>query len=355
MVYLKHKNQGADMKDKENKNNITTKILLFPLILIFYIYLFIAKPFITLANRSKYKKSFYFKDFRKPYKNKIFYSGAYAFYNSAKERNLKIEYVSRLPEKTDYFKYDGKLYIFPEEIGGEITYNEEKKRIEFRYGRGKKAKTYTAEEYLREISSDIPSSLRPQAKLFIERLLFDETNPYDHELPDCIVLTRKYEAAFSGEEKYIKSDAPKNILQLYEMIKNTPDICGNFALDGDSIQWVLDNATITITEDEETSLNQKSEWFETEIKENCDGDKAFYTTNFFMSNDIYDEVLKLGKKGNVTVYRKNSYNAIYSGSEENCPSKFRPDDKKLFFIKAVPDPFDNLETGKTPCEQKESI
>lgn len=64
MVYLKHKNQGADMKDKENKNNITTKILLFPLILIFYIYLFIAKPFITLANRSKYKKSFYFKDFR---------------------------------------------------------------------------------------------------------------------------------------------------------------------------------------------------------------------------------------------------------------------------------------------------
>ena len=139
------------------------------------------------------------------------------------------------------------------------------------------------------------------------------------------------------------------------MIKNTPDICGNFALDGDSIQWVLDNATITITEDEETSLNQKSEWFETEIKENCDGDKAFYATNFFMSNDIYDEVLKLGKKGNVTVYRKNSYNAIYSGSEENCPSKFRPDDKKLFFIKAAPDPFDKLETGKTPCEQKESI
>ena len=63
MVYLKHNNQGADMKDKENKNNITTKILLFPLILIFYIYLFIAKPFITLANRSKYKKSFYIYSF----------------------------------------------------------------------------------------------------------------------------------------------------------------------------------------------------------------------------------------------------------------------------------------------------
>lgn len=322
------------INEKRYPVTIIMPLLIFP---IFIVYFWLSIPFIRIKDKRNYKKSFYFKDFKKPFKDKIFYSGAYIFYNSAKERNLPIEYVSRLPEKTDYFKYNNTLYFFPNERKLTISYNEYGRHYEFCYGRGKKAKIYSPEELLNELSEGISDSSGLKAKLFTEALLFQDKDTYSHPLPDCIYLTRTYASAFSAKEEKLRTAIPKNVGDLYEMIKSTPDLCGNFSAEGDRIKWNMDKARITIIEDEKTTYKRNSEYFTIEIAIN-DDDSTFQTSEVPTRFDVYDRILSLGKRGNITIYRKSSGKTLYSGSKKKCPKELLYGNKKLFIIEADSDP-----------------
>ncbi|HIU01012.1 MAG TPA: hypothetical protein IAB64_03445 [Candidatus Coproplasma excrementavium] len=321
---------SKNVNGKRDLFSVIMALLIFP---IFIVYFWLSIPFIRIKDKRNYKKSFYFKDFKKPFKDKIFYSGAYIFYNSARERNLPIEYVSRLPEKTDYFKYNDTLYFFPNERKLTISYNEYGRNYQFCYGRGKKAKIYSPEELLKELSEGISESSGLKAKLFTEAMLFQDEDPYSLPLPDCIYLARTYASAFSAKEKRLRTAIPKNVGDLYEMIKNTPDLCGNFSAEGDRIKWNIDKATITIIEDEETTYKRSSEYFTIEIAGN-DEDSTFQTSDVPTRFDVYDKILSLGKRGNITIYRKSSGKTLYSGPKEKCPKELLGGNKKLFIIEA---------------------
>lgn len=322
------------VNEKRDPVTIIMALLIFP---IFIVYFWLSIPFIRIKDKRNYKKSFYFKEFKKPFKDKIFYSGAYIFYNSAKERNLPIEYVSRLPEKTDYFKYNNTLYFFPNERKLTISYNEYGRHYEFCYGRGKKAKIYSPEELLNELSKGISDSSGLKAKLFTEALLFQDEDPYSHPLPDCIYLTRTYASTFSAKEEKLRTSIPKNVGDLYEMIKSTPDLCGNFSAEGDRIKWNMNKATITIIEAKKTTYKRSSEYFTIEIAIN-DEDSTFQTSDVLTRFDVYDRILSLGKRGNITIYRKSSGKTLYSGSKKKCPKELLCGNKKLFIIEADSDP-----------------
>ena len=70
-------------------------IILSPFLLLGFLSWFIVMPFITFSNWKSYKKSEYYKAFKKPFSNKIFDSNEYAFYNYAIEEKLPIKYVKQ--------------------------------------------------------------------------------------------------------------------------------------------------------------------------------------------------------------------------------------------------------------------
>ena len=110
------------------------------------------------------------------------------------------------------------------------------------------------------------------------------------------------------------------------MMLQTPDLCGNFKLNdnGDLIEWDLfENIRVTIGANQGECYIGFSKFhfgkFEGEITH-------WHPEDY----EIYDEVCKLGKPGNVTVLRSSFKSGafLYSGAKSNC--RYSPDKKVLF-------------------------
>lgn len=102
----------------------------------------------------------------------------------------------------------------------------------------------------------------------------------------------------------------KNTNDLYKKMLNTPNLAGKFELVGETLFWDLFDGfsvEIALTEND-TFLSIASP-----------REELIHWHPF--AEDIYEEVCRMGTKGNVTLIRKNffSVSLLYMGKAKACP------------------------------------
>ena len=163
----------------------------------------------------------------------------------------------------------------------------------------------------------------------------------------------KSDGVLSGEEKLeelfrdFSDDPPAGTVvvqttrNLYDMMLQRSDLCGSYKLTSsegeyayDSIVWTIGDAVIQLCVGHGNGFislgdNKKS-------KEKPKRDLAHW---FPELDEIFDEVVRIGTKGNITVVcsdLRGEGSLLYSGSKEDCP--YLPPKKhllkKYFFIEA---------------------
>ena len=106
----------------------------------------------------------------------------------------------------------------------------------------------------------------------------------------------------------------ENVLSsLYEKMKNNPDLAGRFRLVSDElIEWDLfEGYHVTIWEDYIGIIRFPRAWYRSDL-----------LIHWHPANEeLYDEICRLGTKGNVTVVHKSwiGMSIPYSGPAKDCP------------------------------------
>ncbi len=293
-----------------------------PLILAAVIVWGIFALFQNLKNKKKYKKSRYYLDFRQKFMTDLLYCPEYRFYNSAIHRNLPIQYVKQESNRFEYFIYDGTLYLFPD--FEQIDYDAEKG--EWQVDRDGDWSGF--EEAYKNLLAKLDQEPTLPVKILVERNMFPLVNLNCVDIPECIYLTWGYDEAFENEESPLKMLIPQNSKDLYEMMAQTPDLCGHFELlsDDGNIVWNLyDNICIEIGV-------EPTDCYVGVFKMRFDKGKSGLTHWHPTSFEIYSEVCKIGKRGNVMILRTfaSSGGVLYIGSKEDCPY---PKSKRYLFGK----------------------
>ena len=288
--------------------------------------LLIATPFFIRESRrtkKEYYKSAYYADFKKNFTLGITYDPAYRFYNGAKARNLPVRYVHQNNGHLYFFCGDT-LYLFPdfeqlslsEEDGTTWQADNDGDWMDFDEG-------YAATR-VQAMYPDLT------VKFLVERRMITVCDLTETPPPACVFVTQSYETAFENEDSALKMRIPQSSADLYDMMCATPDLCGEFDLteDGESIRWrVREDIQITLGYgyiSAERLLLGKIE----------SGITHWHPTPF----EMYDEVCKIGRRGNVLVLRRRvgSGAVLYSGRKEDCP--YQPDKKvllgKYYYIEA---------------------
>ena len=300
-------------------------ILVFsPLIILMFL---IAAPFLIRESRrakKEYYKSAYYADFKKNFTLGITYDPAYRFYNGAKARNLPVRYVSKSDGQL-YFFYGDTLYLFPdfeqlglsEEDGTTWQADYDGDWMSF------------SEAYAKLMENTTVTSPGP-VKILVERRMIVECDLTKTPPPSCIHAIHSYETAFENDETALTLRIPQSSADLYDMMQKTPDLCGEYALteDGESIRWrVREDIQITLGYGYISAERLLLGRIESEITH-------WHPTAF----EMYDEVCKIGKRGNVLVLRARAGSGavLYSGRKEDCP--YKPDKKilggKYYYIEA---------------------
>lgn len=278
-------------------------------------------------NKKEYAESRYFKDFNLPFKRYILYSPEYRFYNNIKKRNLQVNYTRQESNGLEYFVYENVLYLFPD--FEQIDYNEEKAIWEVDYDGDWK----TLEEAYRNTISQIDNSVEDyDVKLLVERNMCPMTDLNGVDIPECIFLTWSYENAFENEDSPLKRCIPVNTTELYEMMNQTADLCGKYKIaDNGNILWDLyDNIQIEIgvnPGDCYIGVNRKQYG---KVKSNI---THWHPTIF----EVYGDVCKMGKLGNVLVIRSflMGETVLYSGDKGYCPyEKYKKQLGKIYYLEA---------------------
>ena len=134
-------------------------------------------------------------------------------------------------------------------------------------------------------------------------------------IPESIFVTLDYETAFENEDFSLKRKIPQNSKELYEMMWDTPQLCGSFELDDSGIHWKLyDNASVDI------DVNPGDCYLS--IGKNNHSITHWHPNCF----EIYEEVLSSGLAGHILVIRKywlGGEQVLYFGPKENCPYKIK--------------------------------
>lgn len=284
--------------------------------------LLIATPFLIRESRrakKEYYKSHYYADFKKKYTLGITSDPAYRFYNGAKARDLPVRYVSKNDGQL-YFFYGDTLYLFPdfEQMGlsedGRAVWqvNNDGDWMDFDEG-------YAATR-VQAMYPDLT------VKFLVERSMITAYDLTKTPPPPCVFVTWSYDTAFENEDSPLKMMVPQNAEELYAMMQKTPDLCGEFELteDGEGIRWrIREDIQITLGVDPHDCYIGVDKLLFGKIES---GITHWHPTAF----EMYDEVCKIGKRGNVLVLRATAMSGavLYSGKKEDCP--YKPDKKVLF-------------------------
>lgn len=124
----------------------------------------------------------------------------------------------------------------------------------------------------------------------------------------------------------------QNTKDLYDKMRNTPNLCGQFNLVGDTILWNLfDGYIIRI------ALDPRDNYFS--IEKRMLGKLTCEITHWHPALDeVFEEICNIGLKGNVLVIRKSWLwtSVLYMGMEEQCPysSKKKWSWGKILYLKA---------------------
>lgn len=279
-------------------------------------------------DKKEYKNSRYYADFKQKFMTSILYSPEYRFYNSAVRRNLQLKYVKQESNGFEYFIYNETIYLFPD--FEQIDFDENKKNWQVDYDGDWKPFDECYDNLLDKLER---TTIYP-VKLLVERKMFPMLNLNGKDIPSCIFVTWNYETAFENEESPLKMLIPENSKELYEMMLQTPNLCGSFELtdDGKKIMWHLyENIKIEIGVDPHACYFDVSKWLFGKIES---GITHWHPSNF----EIYDEVCSIGKRGNVMVLRSTAISGslMFYGSKADCP--YSPDKKhslgKYYYLEA---------------------
>lgn len=295
-------------------------VIFSPLILAFLIFAGIYALFQIPKNKKEYKKSRYYLVFKQKFMTSLLFSPEYRFYNSAIHRNLPIQYIKQESNGFEYFILDGTLYLFPD--FEQIDYDTEKGKWQV----DRDGDWSSFEEAHKNLLAKLDKEPDIPVKLLIERKMFPLDNLNDVVIPDCIFVTWGYEEAFENEESPLKMVTPQTSKELYEMMLQTPDLCGRFELlseDGNIIWDLYDNIRIEISVDSGDCYLGVCKMPFVKVKS---GLTHWHPTAF----EIYNEVCKIGKRGNVMIVRTfaSGGGVLYIGNKEDCP--YQKNKRNLF-------------------------
>ena len=283
-----------------------------------------------------YLKSQYYKDFHRKFNLGIVSSPEYLFYNSAMHRGLPIRFVRQEKNDLEYFIYQDTVFLFPNfdtmclnDAGTAWEVNDDGDYVSF-------AEQYKLLLAGLETTEDLP------IKVLVDRCRISEPDLNNLRLPDNVFVTWGYEEAFENEVSPLKMILPQNNSQLYDMMLKTPDLCGKIEFDESFIHWQL-NEDITLN----IGVDPQDCYIGVEKKV---GILKKNITHWHPDiSDIYKDICKIGKKGNVLVIRSflGGATVLYYGSEELCPY---PKEKKMFLGKyyyIVAEPIGSVRKGQS--------
>lgn len=272
--------------------------------------------------KREYKNSRYYADFGRKFTVDILYSPECRFYNGAVSRNLPIKYIRQETNGFEYFIYDDTLYLFPDFDG--IDYIEDKS--EWMVGYDGDADFF--DRRLDSMLSKLENRFDYPIRVLAERRMFYRMNLSGMDIPESIFITQSYDNAFENDASPLKMIIPQSAEELYGMMLETPDLCGRFELDksAGSITWNLsENIVIEIgvgTPECYIGINKSHGG-------KVGGEIMHLHPSVF---EIYDEICKIGRRGNVTVLRASPVGSalLYAGRKDVCPY---PREKKLLLGK----------------------
>lgn len=272
--------------------------------------------------KKAYKNSRYYADFKRKFTADILYSPEYRFYNGAVSRNLPIKYIRQETNGFEYFIYDDTLYLFPDFYG--IDYNEDKAEWMVDYDGDSDFFDRRFDSMLSKLENRFSYPIR----VLVERRMFYRMNLGGVDIPESIFITQSYDDAFENDDSPLKMIIPQSAEELYGMMLETPDLCGRFELDksAGSITWNLsENIVIEIGVDPPECYIGINKSHGGKVG----GEIMHLHPSVF---EIYDEICKIGKRGNVTVLRASPVGSalLYAGREDVCPY---PREKKLLLGK----------------------
>ena len=299
-------------------------ILLFlPLITLMFL---IASPFIIREShraKKEYYKSPYYATFKKKFAWGITADPVYRVYNGAAARDLPVRFPDNMDDRIDglsYFFYGDTVYLLPnfEQMGlsedGRAVWqvNNDGDWMDFDEG-------YAATR-VQAMYPDLT------VKFLVERRMITVCDLTETPPPACVFVTQSYETAFENEDSALKMRIPQSSADLYDMMQKTTDLCGEYALteDAESIRW-------RVREDIQIILEVDPHDCYMSVERLLFGKIESGITHWHPSaHEIYDEVCKIGRRGNVLVLRARAGSGavLYSGRKEDCP--YRPDQKVLF-------------------------
>lgn len=312
------------MNKRKWYRNVPKVLLIIVLLPVIIIGLVVSVPYIMLhwlESKKDYKKSRYYTDFKQKFMMSIALSPEYRFYNSAMRRNLNMKYVRQETNGFEYFIYDGTVYIFPD--FEQIDFIKDESEWQVNYDGDWKS----FDECYNNLLAKLENSPECPVKLLVEKIMFSVSSFDDVDIPDCIFVTWNYENAFENEDSPFKMVVPKSSKELYDMMCQTPDLCGNFELDEDTgyIVWNLyENIRIGIDVYGTDCCFDVSRVVFGKVKNSI----THWHPDVL---EIYDEVCNVGKRGNVMVLCSSPVRGsteLYCGRKEACP--YKQNKKSLF-------------------------
>ena len=311
---------------------LLVSIICFPIVVIAML-LMGATFLISFPKRFReYKKSRYYLDQSIKYSPFKYFSAQYTFYNSAIDRGLEFEYFIQKSNKLEYFIYDGILYLFPD--FSQLFFDEEAN--EWKVKKGNTSESFF--ESFKALVDMLESSPSMPVKLFLDRSIIAVDDISRADIPECIYVNLDYKKPFENEDSPFNMVVPRSSEELFEMIENTPNLCGLFEHNENTeiVYWkpfvdntakftdICNRIVISIDFDYEECLITVSKQL---FKGKSDLPITHLDTTEY---EIYDKVCNIGKRGNVLVIRKLLFydKILYIGPKKDCPYS---EDKKYLF------------------------
>lgn len=266
----------------------------------------------------EYKLSPYYQHFGHRFSFRLLNSPGYRFFNGAKIQQIPITTIERKNASFVGFALRDTVYVFPDFDGVDLDETGTAWQVNV-HGKWRSLE----EAYAALVESVMPEAAGHPVKLLVER----EMLPRDLRglaLPECLRLIWQYEEAFYGADSPLLLLVPQSTEELYGMMVDTPDLCGEFSLAEEGyIRWDLyEGARIVL------SLNEREGYLD--VERVLPGGAEVGITHWHPTPEsVYPTVRKLGTKGNVLVI--SNYGELYLGPEAGCP--YAPESTK-WYLKA---------------------
>ncbi len=297
-----------------NQTKWYEKVLLALVVILLLPFLIVAIPITLLFGDSKrkrdYKKSRYYQDFKVKYTWRKPMSPEYRFYNNAVRRSLPMEYIRQPSNGFEYVIHDGMLFLFPDFFV--LKKSEDTTEWIADYDGEDKP----LEQVMGELTAKLESPVELPIYLLLERDMIHAADLNSQPLPSWVYLVPAFEDAFEPVDLTLLNHAPQTTAELYDMMRKTPDLCGEFELtsDGELIFWHLyDGVRVELCANSYDCM--------VSVTSLLDGQEEGITHWHPTEYEIYYEVCKIGKRGNVLVLRTQGGSGwlAYLGDKDGCP------------------------------------